>query len=187
MLSQAVLAILFAGAIPAVACTPKLDVTVTGEHHSPVVRSTYDVDAIRALAVSTGQPLRHGALGFYIATIGYEVELAKGMLAAAECSVVTAVVRLSLGPHLIEIARDLEARGCRREVVLSHFMHHAQYDARVMGDYVARTLATFKAKAEARLLGAPNSGDARSVATDGSVAKFGGSPGGGIIRAGLVG
>jgi hypothetical protein len=98
MLSQAVLTILFAGAIPAVACTPKLDVTVTGEHHSPVVRSTYDVDAIRALAVSTGQPLRHGALGFYIATVGYEVELAKGMLAAAECSVVTAVVRLSLGP-----------------------------------------------------------------------------------------
>src|SRR3954454_18861484 len=120
MLSQAALAMLFASAMPAVACTPKLDVTVTGEYHSPIVRSTYDVDAIRALAVSAGQPLRHGALGFYIATVGYEVDVSSATSAASECPVVTAMVHLSLDPHIIEIARDLEARGCRREVVLSH-------------------------------------------------------------------
>src|SRR3954454_21976055 len=127
MLSQAALAMLFASAMPAVACTPKLDVTVTGEYHSPIVRSTYDVNAIHALAVSSGQPLRHGALGFYIATVGYEVEVGLAMSAASECPLVIAVVHLSLGPHLIEIARDLEERGCRREMVLSHFMLHTRY------------------------------------------------------------
>src|SRR3954451_17477038 len=104
MLSQAVLAMLFASAMPAVACTPKLDVTVSGEYHATIVRSTYDVDAIRALAISSGEPLRHGALGFYIATVGYEVEVSSAISAASECPVVTAMVRLSLGPHLIEIA-----------------------------------------------------------------------------------
>src|SRR5689334_11220965 len=107
MMSQAVLTILLASAMPVVACTPKLDVKVTGEYHPPVVLSTYDANAIRALPVSAGQPLRHEALGFYIATVGYEVEVGAAMSAASECPVVTTVVHLRLGAHLIEIARDL--------------------------------------------------------------------------------
>jgi hypothetical protein len=164
MLGEAALAVMLAGTAPSAACTPKLDMTVIAEHLPPAVRSTYDLDEIRMFARRTGRPLRHEALGFYISTFGYKigVDLKKGV--GSECDVIIAQVRLILGGRLIEIAKDLEARGCQREVVVSHYMLHAQHDDKALSAYANRALETLKTRPEAHLLGDPGLGDMRDTA-----------------------
>jgi hypothetical protein len=76
---------------------------------------------------------------------------------------VVAEVRLILN-SLIEIARDLEAYGCQREMVISHFMLHAQHDRGILSAYTNRTFLTLKAKPEAQLLGDGIQGDGRDAA-----------------------
>jgi len=165
MLGEAALAVLLTGATPVAACTPKLDLTVIADHLPPAIQSTYDLEEIRALAKSMGRPLRHDALGFYASTFGYKIGVDLRKPVGAECGVVVAEVRLILGGRLIEIARDLEARSCQRDVVVSHYKLHAQQDDKALSAYANRALEALRTRPEAHLLGDPGQGDLRDTAT----------------------
>ena len=160
MLSEAALAMMLTGAAPAAACTPKVDVTVIAEHLPPAIHSNYDLDEIRLLAKRSGRPLRHETLGFYRSTFGYKiaVDIKKGV--GSECDVVSAQVRLILGGRLIEIPKDLEARSCQREVVVSHYMLHAQHDDKALSAYANRAHETLKTSR----FGHPGQADIRETA-----------------------
>jgi hypothetical protein len=137
MLSEAALAMLLTS-VPTSTCTPKIDVAVIAEHLPPAIRSTYDLDEIRELAKRSGRPLRHETLGFYLSTFGYNVgvDIKKGV--GSECDVVIAQVRLILDGRLIEIPKDLESLSCQRDVVVSHYMLHAQFDDKALSVYANR-------------------------------------------------
>ncbi|MGE0372900.1 MAG: hypothetical protein AB7Q01_13530 [Gammaproteobacteria bacterium] len=165
MLGEAMLAALLTGTPPAAGCTPRLDLTVIAGHLPPAIRSTYDFDEIRALATRARRSLRHEALGFYASTFGYQVEVDLRTAPGSTCDVVVAQVRLILGSRFIEIAKDLEARGCRRDIVVSHYMLHAQHDDRALSAYANRALEALKAQPEAHLLGDPGQRDPRDAVT----------------------
>jgi hypothetical protein len=165
MSGEAALAVLVTSIAPASDCTPRLDLTVIADHLPPALRSTYDLDEIRVLATRTGRPLRHEALGFYVSTFGYKVGVDLGKPVGAECGVVIAEVRLILGNRLIEVARDLEARSCQRDVVVSHYKLHAQHDDKALNAYANRAFEALKTKPEGDLLGDPGQGDVRDRAT----------------------
>ena len=164
MVGEAALAAWLASAMPITACAPKLDLTVIAAHLPPTVQSTYGLDEIRSLAARSGRPLRHEAFGFYLSTFGYRVAVDHRKVAGADCGMIAAEVRLVLGGRLIEIASDLEHRSCRREVILSHYMLHAQYDDVALSAYANRALKELQSRPDAQLLGDPGQGDIQDAA-----------------------
>jgi hypothetical protein len=164
MLGEAALAVMLAGTAPATACTPQLDMTVIAEHLPPAIRSTYDLDEIRTFAKRTGKPLRHEVFGFYISAFGYKIGVDLKKPPGSECGVVIAQVRLILGDRLIEIANDLTARNCQRELIVSHYKLHAQQEDKALTAYANRAHETLKTKPTAYLLGDPGQADMRDTA-----------------------
>ena len=165
MVGEVALAVMLAGATPAAACTPKLDVTVDAEHRPPTVRSSYALDEIRALAQRAGRPLRHEAFGFYVSTFGYKIDVDHRTTPGSECGTVIARVRLVLGGRLIEVAKDLEARSCQREVIVAHYKLHAKNDDKALSVYASRAYEAFKTKPVDDVLGDRDQGNVRDTAT----------------------
>jgi hypothetical protein len=133
---RALLVLMFLIAVaPAIACTPKLQLTVTAEHTAPVLQTTYALAQIRSLAHAMDYHLRHDVYGFYVSVFGYMVAIDRS---SSECGEVGAKVRLRLSNRVVEIARDLEDQGCRPGEVISHYMAQARTDDEVLSLYAER-------------------------------------------------
>lgn len=109
--------------------------------HGPVdEKSDYRLADIRELAQRSGKPLPHAPLGFYIAGLGHEIVVGTERQASPDgsrCDYLTTVtVRLSLVNRVIQVAADLDANGCNRDVALNHYLKHATADDRVLSQYV---------------------------------------------------
>ena len=158
-----------AAASPA-ACPPasRVDVTVTAEAEPPAIRSSHGLDRLREHSPLDGFKGWHAPLGYYAGVFGYTVEVTADPTATPGCvPALSVAVRLSLAGRVVEIGSDLHARGCRPEVVLSHYLVHAGQDERLLVLYARRALALFDRTPPSDLLGAPVRGGIREAVAAG--------------------
>ena len=167
MVGDVVLIALMTTIVPVAACPPEVALDVLAEHHPPAVRSSYHLDQIRDFAIRMGRPAKHEPLGFYASTFGYTVDVQPAAMEMPGCKpAVTARVRLILGGRLVEIGADLQSRGCQRDVILSHYMLHAQYDDGALSTYANRAMEALGQISTAELLGNPAQGNLVDNATE---------------------
>lgn len=142
MQPTALLPLLWLIGSPPGSCTepPRIASGVIAFHGSIDDKSDYSRSDIRELAQKSGKPLPHAPLGFYIGSIGHDVMVRTERQASPDgsrCDYLTTVtVRISLVNRVIQIANDVDAGGCKRNVVLNHYRKHAAADDRVLSQYV---------------------------------------------------
>ncbi|GEM_PF-6596291 len=168
MVGEVALLALVTAIVPIAACPPELALDIVAEHHPPAVRSSYSLGQIREFAARMGRPAKHEPFGFYASTFGYVVDVAPVAPAIKGCKpAVTARVRLVLGGRLIEVGSDIQNRHCQRDVILSHYMLHAQYDDKALSAYANRAMDALGQMPTAELLGgSPVPGTAVDAATE---------------------
>ncbi len=154
MVGEVVLVALMMTTVPVAACPPEMALDVLAEHHPPTVRSSYNLDQIREFATHMGRPAKHEPLGFYASIFGYTVDVQQTAVGMPGCKpAVAARVRLILGGRLVEIGADLQSHGCQRNVILSHYMLHAQYDDEALSAYANRAMDALGKISTTELLG----------------------------------
>jgi hypothetical protein len=159
-----VIATLLIGVAPAMGCSPTLQTEVTVDHPPPTIRSTYDLKEIQALAVSSGQPLRHEAYGFYISVFGYNISAGYKAGGTSGCEAVDAKVDLVLANRTIEIANDLKDHGCRPDTVIAHYLLHALNDDEIFTIYASRIAQALRSRFDGYSFDDPEGGDVLQVA-----------------------
>lgn len=150
-------------ALSAASCPPpaRLDVAVVAEHTPPAVRSGRTLGQLREAAARAGHKGRHAPLGSYAGVFGYTVEVtAEGSGTPGCAAALRVLIRMSLDERVVEVGADLGDRGCRPEVVLSHYLLYAEQDDRLLGLYARRAWAMFERMPRSALLGTPDRGDA---------------------------
>lgn len=129
------------GASPAACAEPPHIATSVAAVHGPVMeQASYGVSDLQEMARRSGLPLRHATLGFYIGDFGQEILVDTARRASPDgsrCGYLTTVtVRLFLANRLVEVADDLDSRGCQAAAVLQHYRKHAGADDLVLSRYV---------------------------------------------------
>lgn len=129
------------GASPTACAEPPHVATSVAALHGPVMeQASYGVANLEEMARKSGLPLRHATLGFYIGDFGQEILVDTARRASPDgnrCGYLTTVtVRLFLANRLVEVADDLDSRGCRAAAVRQHYHKHAGADDLVLSRYV---------------------------------------------------
>jgi len=167
MLDEVALLALMTAIVPVAACPPELDLDVVAEHHPPTVQSSYSLDQLREFATRLGRQGKHEVLGFYTSNFGYTVDVEPAKPAMSGCRpAVVAKVKMILGDRVIEIGADLQNRECRRDLILSHYMLHAQFDDRALTEYANRALDALRQMPTTELFGNPPQGNVKDTATE---------------------
>lgn len=141
MLSSTTLAVSMLLGISAPSCSGAhaLEVGVVAVHQPIAEGEALRVADVEELARRSGRALRHRPLGFYTGGFGQTILIDREVRTAqsGECSNVTIVtVQLFLTNRVIEVANDVVAVGCQREVVWDHYRKHAAADDVVLSQYV---------------------------------------------------
>jgi len=136
------LQLLWLAGSPSAGCTepPRIASGVLAYHGPVEERSDYDLSQIRELANRSDRPLQHAPLGFYIGSLSQDITVGTERQTSPDgsrCDYLTTVtVRLSLVDRVIQVAADLDGKGCERGAVLEHYQKHAAADDRVLSQYV---------------------------------------------------